>query len=273
MDIIKSDKLARTEKAHAFYALEAAGTEEAKGVLLGALDDLELDYGDRTRAAVALADVANPTDEVVQALASASQWQAGDEKDDGLADFQNTALLALGKMVSSTAEAHPALSEAAKTEILGKLAQADVPLRLGAAVAAVGNTDDVAMWSEIAQQLDHDNAYIRITAATSAGQLQPPGIWQTMLGKLGTETDPSVRLAMLKSLLQAGLVPEGEVAGVIALMQSEADPKTRVLLVKLLGMLEDNAIAKAALVEQLKGEKDMIVLVEIGKYVDAAKHL
>lgn len=271
---IKAGQLDRTESAHAFYALESAGTPESKAALVDALRDAELGWGDRSRAATALADVPFPDTAIVEELAKASTWQPGDELDGALADFQNGATLALGALGGAAGEEFPDVAAAVKEKLLGRLEVAKDPLRLAAAIGASGNTGDASLWPNLAPNLDHENPHVRSATAIAAGQLQPDGIWPNLVAELGSETDSTVRLSLLKALLHAGEMPADQLAALVPLLATEEDPKVRVFLVKLLGSAAAHLeAAKAALVARLTEEKDPIVLVELGKFVDATKHL
>ncbi|MCB9730192.1 MAG: HEAT repeat domain-containing protein [Deltaproteobacteria bacterium] len=271
---LKTGTMTETERAHAFLGLEMAGTKEAREVLETALADTEMSWADRARAVAALSDIPEPDVAVVQTLTDAARWEGTPIDAHDQRELQNTALLSLGHLADTARAEHPDLSEMVRLELSNRFESTADPNALAAVVGAAGNAKDPALWPEVKDQLSHESPHVREMAANAAVKIGAPDVWVSLLDQLQNETDSRVRSKIVYSLIEAGSVPANAVSTLGQLLASEEHVDVRLMLVRLLGQsAATNPDAMAILVARLESETSPPVMVELGKYVDATKHL
>ncbi|MEZ4265094.1 MAG: HEAT repeat domain-containing protein [Myxococcota bacterium] len=271
---LRKKEMTEAERAHAFLGLEMAGTKEARTVLETALGDTEMSWGDRARAAAALSDIPDPDAAVVQTLTDASRWENTPIDDHELRELQNTALLSLGHLAESAGKDHPELAEMVRLELSNRFQATADPNALAAVVGAAGNSKDPALLPEVKAQLSNPSPHVRQMAANAAVKIGGSDVWVSLLDQLRNEDDSRVRAKIVYSLLEAGAVPPDAVTTLGSLLANEQHVDVRLMIVRLLGQAAaTNPAAMAILVARLESETSPPVMVEMGKYVDATKHL
>ncbi len=271
---LRKAELSDTERAHAFLALEMAGTKEARKVLETALGDTDMSWGDRSRAAAALSDIPEPDEAVVRTLTDASRWENTPIDDHNQRELQNTALLSLGHLAQTAGEEHPELAEMVRLELSNRFQATADPNAMAAIVGAAGNAGDPALWPEVKAQLSSPSPHVRQMAANAAVKIGAPDLWSSLLDQLRGEGDSRVRAKIVYALLEAGAVPPEAVTTLGALLAGEEHVDVRLMIVRLLGQVaQSDPAAMAILVARLDTETSPPVMVELGKYLDATKHL
>lgn len=271
---LRKKDMSETERAHAFLGLEMAGTKEARKVLETALADTDMSWADRSRAVAALSDIPEPDEAVVQTLTDASRWENTPVDDDNLRELQNTALLSLGHLAETAGKDHPELAEMVRQELSNRFQATADPNAMGAIVGAAGNAKDAALWPDVKSQLGSPSPHVRQMAADAAVKIGAPDVWGSLLDQLVGEDDSRVRAKIVYSLLEAGAVPPEAVTTLGSLLASEEHVDVRLMIVRLLGQVAgSNPSAMAILVARLDTETSPPVMVELGKYLDATKHL
>jgi HEAT repeat protein len=271
---LRKKEMSEAERAHAFLGLEMAGTKEARKVLETALGDTDMSWADRSRAAAALSDIPDPDAAVVQTLTDASRWENTPIDDHNLRELQNTALLSLGHLAETAGKDHPELAEMVRLELSNRFQATADPNALAAVVGAAGNAKDPALWPDVKTQLTHASPHVRQMAANAAVKIGAPDLWVSLLDQLRGEDDSRVRAKIVYSLMEAGAVPPEAVATLGSLLANEQHVDVRLMIVRLLGQVAgSNPAAMAILVARLDTETSPPVMVELGKYLDATKHL
>lgn len=271
---LRKKEMSESERAHAFLGLEMAGTKEARKVLETALGDTEMSWADRARAAAALSDIPEPDVAVVQTLTDASRWENTPIDDHSARELQNTALLSLGHLAEVAGKDHPDLAEMVRLELSNRFESTADPNALAAVVGAAGNAKDPALWPQVQKELGNQSAHVREMAAKAAVKIGAPDVWVSLLDQLRNEGDSRVRAKIVYALIEAGAVPPEAVSTLGGLLATEEHVDVRLMIVRLLGQAAANdPAAMAILIARLESETSPPVMIEMGKYVDATKHL
>ncbi len=193
-----------------------------------------------------------------------------------------TVLLVLGMAVvlcvdllpAGRASTRPELAEMVRLELSNRFQATADPNALAAVVGAAGNAKDPALWPDVKTQLTHASPHVRQMAANAAVKIGAPDLWVSLLDQLRGEDDSRVRAKIVYSLMEAGAVPPEAVATLGSLLANEQHVDVRLMIVRLLGQVAgSNPAAMAILVARLDTETSPPVMVELGKYLDATKHL
>lgn len=235
-----------------WLGLGLAGGKEAHAVLAEALGDRRLGSVDRLRAMASLASVPDPDRAVTDALM-------------GTRD----ASLALGTLAHNAA-----VPPEEKQRILGAIGadldRASTPEARITALTAASNAADGALRDRVAALAGSDDPQVSAAAYRALKKMDglPPA--GDLLDAFARSTDAHEQSAIAEALGGAKL-DEAAVARAIAMLQGEPPAGVRATLVSLLGAVSaDSAAAKAALVAQLKVEKEPAILTLIGRFIRPA---
>ena len=258
-------------KVHAplFLALERTGTPQAEHALAQGVRDPRLGGVDRMRAAVALADVAHPTQQAVDALVTQARQRGGDV--DGQ-DVARSALLALGTLGRNSATTDPSLAVQVRRELDGRLRGQSPSDEVLTDLDAVGNSGDGELLADV-EPFTHDSAaQVRMHAAEAYRRGEEARDEARLLAWLRVEPDAGVRRAIVASLTErvqgdGGQVSDDLVTATNQVLTSEPDPQVRGLLISLLGPVAASVpAAKQALIAQFHRESQPELLALIGRY-------
>jgi hypothetical protein len=254
-----------------FLALELTGTAQAEHALAAAIGDGGFVEVDRMRAAVALADVAHPSQRAFDALV-AGAGQTGD------VDVASTSLLALGTLGHNAATSQPALAARVHDELSVRLGRGGSNSTVAATLDAVGNAGDPTLFAAVAPYAAHASPQVRAHAAgayrRSSGAADPAGE-AALLSWLQSEPEASVRRAIVATLVErahtgGGTLSSALLATVIERLPMEADAQARSGLVVLLGGVANQIpAAKQALVAQFHRETEVRLQQQIGQFCSA----
>jgi hypothetical protein len=254
-----------------FLALELTGTAQAEHALAAAIADRGFAEVDRMRAAVALADVAHPSQRAFDALV-AGAGQTGD------VDVASTSLLALGTLGHNAAISQPALAARVHDELSAGLGRGGSNSTVAATLDAVGNTGDPTLFAAVAPYAAHASPQVRAHAAgayrRSSGAADPAGE-AALLAWMQREPEASVRRAIVATLVErahtgGGTLSPPLLATVIERLPMEADAQARSGLIALLGGVANQIpAAKQALVAQFHRETEVRLQQQIGQFCSA----
>ncbi|HEX4509370.1 MAG TPA: hypothetical protein VH328_04800, partial [Burkholderiaceae bacterium] len=252
-----------------FLAIERAGTPEAERALAQGVRDQRLDGADRMRAAAALADVAHPSQQAVDALVAEAHSRGGDVEGQ---DVARTALLALGTLGRNTATTDPALAVQARRELDGRLRSQPPADEVLTDLDAVGNSGDGALLEDVEPYTHDGESQVRVHAAEAYRRGESSVEEARLIAWLRIEPDAGVRRAIVASLIErvegaGGDVSDALLATANQVLGVEPDAQVRGLLIRLLGPVAATVpAAKQALIAQFHRESQPELLELIGRY-------
>lgn len=242
-----------------FLGLELSGSEEAREVLSDLLVDARLRPVDRARAASALADLGEPTRGTAELLLTRAQ-------EDGDAMVANVSLLGLGTMSrrSGDDEVQSYVREALREE----LAAAGDEGRARVLLDAMGNSGDPALADVVAAHLDAESPATRGHAAEALGRLDPAESGPRLLARLGAESDPSVRTAIVGAY--HGPPTADAIARMSETLAASTSTSERSAIITWLGnAARSEPEAQGLLVAHLQRETNARLMQQIGAFVPA----
>ena len=259
-------------RASLFLALQLAGDDASRDVLVEATAATDLAAMDRARAAVALADHGEPTQEAADALLA--QVRAGDS-----ADVANVSLLGLGRMTARAPEGSPLRSEL-RASLSEELESATDIHQEIAVIAALGNTRDATFEDALEDRLHADDARARAHAAHALAHMPAERARPRLVEQLESEGSTEVLTSILRSLRgidgQPGseatrsLTPS-ELALCARLLATSQDVDVRAGAIEWLGRSADQREARAVLAGHFPNEPVMQLKQRIGAFVSAAE--
>ena len=254
-----------------FLALELTGTPQAERALAGAIGDRGFSEVDRMRAAVALADVAHPTQQGLDALVAGARLT-------GDGDVASTSLLALGTLGHNAATSQPALTAKVNDELSARLGRGGSNSSVAATLDAVGNAGNPTLFAAVAPYTAHASPQVRAHAAGAcrrSSRAGDPAGEAALLTWLQRELEPSVRRAIVATLAErvhtdGGKLSPALLAAVMERLPIEADAQARSGLIGLLGgVANEIPAAKQALVAQFHRETEVRLQQQIGQFCSA----
>lgn len=254
-----------------FLALELTGTKQAEDALGGVLASSAYSGMNRSRAAAALAGIANPTIHTAETLLAQTHASGGGEEK----DVANASLLALGSLSHRVQTRSPDVAKLTRetlTERLHTLRQAD---DLTATLDAVGNAGDKGLAQAVEPYKKDESAAVRAHAARAYRHMDAATSESGLADWLGTEPDAKVRLAISESLAESAhndsqSLSKNVVDVAIARLAQETDPRARASLIRLIGTaVASEPAAKQALVAQFRREPIEELKVLIGRFLSA----
>jgi hypothetical protein len=266
--LIKTDAVAPDLHSVLFFVLEKTATPAAQRGLVTALRDGELREMNRIRAVHALADVASPLPEAVDAMVDiASRYTESQAQGDSL---PASALLALGVLHQRQRQADGSLAQRVGDHLAEQLVAAPASEQRAVILEAIGNTGDATREATVAAFLGDAEPSVRVAAARSLARLEGPRRDALLAAALGRETEPRVRQATAEAWAKSGSRGGAVVTELASLLERETDDAVKVSLIALLGREAalDEA-AKAALVQELKRARSPHEKREIGRYLSA----
>jgi HEAT repeat protein len=263
---IKSDAVAPDLHSVLFFALEKTATPAAQRGLVTALKDEELREMNRIRAVHALADVASPLPEAVDAMIDvAGRYTESQAHGDSL---PASALLALG--VLHQRQSDGSLAQRVGDLLAERLADAPAAEQRAVILEAIGNTGDAAREAAVAAFLGDAEPSVRVAAARALARLGGPGRDTLLAAALGREIDPRVRQATAEAWVKSESRGGTVVTELAGLLERETDDGVKMSLIALLGReVSHDETAKAALVQALQRAQSPQGKREIGRYLSA----
>jgi hypothetical protein len=256
-----------------FLALQKAGTKEAEGVLVRAMNEDAMGVANRLRAVSALPDVPHPTHATLDALQAASVRTGPTESSDDRT-VRISATYAIGTLEKRARGRDVALAEEARDAIRAKLKTATKD-DLGAALSAVGNSGDGELLADLEPHLASTDPLERREAIQALAAMPPDRDADEFAPTFDGESSPKLRAMLADGYAAqsraAGVAPpDAVVSAAMTRLGTEGDPGVRVKLIDLLGLAAGaRPDVRAALAAQFAAESDPRIQVAIGKYVPA----
>jgi len=258
-------------KVHAplFLAIERTGTPQAERALAEGVRDRRLGGADRMRAAVALADVAHPSQQAVDALVTEARARGGDSE---AQDVARSALLALGTLGRNTATTDPTLAAQARRELDGRLRGQPPSDEVLIDLDAAGNAGDGALLDDVEPYTRDAAPQVRVHAAQAFRRGAGTAEEARLIAWLRAEPDARVRRAIVGSLSERVAGAGGEVSDALLAAANDGlavdpDVQVRGLLIQLLGEVASRVPeVKQALIAQYHRESQPELLALIGRY-------
>lgn len=249
-----------------FLAMQMAGGEVVRRTLAEAMTNPALGVAHRLQAASALADAADADATTVAALQRMAS--ADDETE---RDVRDGALLALGALGGreDTAEG---VSAAARAIIADRLAAPDDDGDLTMAMRAAANSDDPLLADPLYEHLEDPRPAVAREAWDALARLGTLPAASDMLRAWDEAEDGSVRRAIGRAFdARAEPLGTAEVQQMASLLEGDAEPALRAVLIKALGRSAKakDATATEALVRAFRDEDDHRLQVLIGRYLPA----
>ncbi len=254
-----------------YLGLELAGTPEAHDALIEGLSDDHVSRN-RSRAAAALPDISEPSIKTLQALTETAR-NAESESPDDTRLVRNSATFAIGTLEQRTRTSDPALAQQALATLRGTLSTASGDQQQVAALAAIGNSGNPALLTDVMPLLKANERLVRAHAVQAMGHMEPAANQDIFKGLIAREPDAQIRgtiaVTYADQAKRANQTPPLPVVdGAIAQLAQEPDPRVRGLLIELIGpACAGHPGALQALAQQFRRETDPILLRLIGKWV------
>jgi hypothetical protein len=219
-------------RADIYLVLELAGTPQAQKALTLVISGGAATPTDRKRAIIALAGVAQPTTESIEALWSLSRSGASERGRDPAAGTATLALGSLGQRLIATQDDRYA---ALRTDLLsGATGGADAQQR-ASFVHALGNTGDASLSRDIVPLLSDSEPAVRGAAAQSLGTLGTDAAADELMARLQQEKVATVRGAIAESLVSWSSPTPSAMATVRRDIGFEREERARLAMAQVLG--------------------------------------
>jgi hypothetical protein len=257
---LRAGTIADAARPALFLGLELSGSDAARDALSDVLEDPHFRAVDRARAASALSDIGGPTRSTAELLLAQAQHDRSDM-------VANVSLLGLGSMARRSGDDE--VRAYVRDSLDQELATAADETRTRVVLDAMGNSGDPAFVDELGAHLAAESAATRQHAAEALGHLDPAEAGPQLLARIGQETDPSVRAAMVAAYHGP---PTAEA---IALMSDKltasASIPERAAIIKWLGSASrTEPDARERLVAHVHQETNARLVQQIGGFVPAA---
>lgn len=239
-----------------FHALQLSGTSEAKKALIEIIDERALSDIDQARAVSALADLDEPSQEVVDVLLDRA-------KTDDTAG--KVSILAVGTMASRAD--NTALRQHMLTALNDRHSAASYTSERLVLLDAMGNTKDERFLELLNDELGSSTHDIRRHAALALSKLPAEMAKPVLFSRLMEEQDPRVSTTLIKALKKTGAASVELTAALDQLLTQSRDNQ-RTAIVDLLGAQSSND-ARQLLAKQFKREKNVHIKQRIGRYLPA----
>jgi HEAT repeat protein len=246
----------------AFLALERCGTPQARAVLMTALADASMAEMDRARAASALSDVPQPTQESARALVAAAS-----DSQPGL--VAGTGVRAVGHLAERARTLDPEMQQELQQTLRKELAAARNDSRAIDVVDAIGNSGDPYFVPELQQRLADPSPAMREHAARALRRMAPSEAMAPLLARFEVETDPGVQTALADSLAELKVQEPGAIALANERLAVQPPPEVRAALIRWLGAATQQPAARQALIAQFHREQVPQLQQLIGRFVSA----
>ncbi len=241
----------------AFLALELSGSEQARDALSILIYDYSLSKVDQARAASALADLGEPTQEVADLLLERSLH------DD---TASRVSLLGVGSMVTRIDDTnlHEHVVQALDDRYLLASTISDKALILD----TLGNTRDETFVDVLTAELSSDSDITRQHAAKALANMPPEKAQTAIVNRLQDETDARVTTTLVQALVDTG-APMFDIVPVIAEKLKSGNDNQRAVIVQLLAE-QNTEEANQMLIAQFKRETNVHIQQLIGRYLPAS---
>lgn len=246
----------------AFLALERCGTPQARAALMTALADESMTEMDRARAASALSDIPQPTQESARALVEA----ASDSQPKLVA---GTSVRALGHLTERARTLDPEMRRELQAALDRELAAARDTSRAIDVVDAIGNSGDAAFVPALEARMADGSPAMREHAARALRRMAPSDAAAPLLERLAIENDPGVQTALVDTLAALEVREPSAIAMADSQLAKQPAPEVRAALIRWLGAAANEQTARQALVAQFRRESDPQLQQLIGRFVSA----
>lgn|GEM_PF-5821607 len=248
-----------------FLALGKSGTDQAFEVLIELLEDSSAPSITQSRAVYALA-AARPDSMKVAEVFAMQLDRTGVEHDMA----SQSALMAMGIMISKIDDEFSPVKMRLRELIEEQLSNANNEQSMRTALAASSNAADEKMYPVIAQQLDHSSPDIRQRVVKTIGKIGPVTSRTELVKIFSDESNTGLRVTSLDSLTtllnrHKVRANETEISMVVSALKSEEDTQIRASIIRFLGVQSDNSVTRKALIEQVRVEKDPVLLKQLGQ--------
>lgn len=264
LDELRQGKFSQTTHAALFLAIEMAGTEQTRDVLLVAMEDAELSELNRARAASALADHGEPTEVAMNALLERA-------REDRSSMVSTVSRLGLGTMAG---RAEGELGEELHALLGAELDAAESRSDAVAAIDAIGNAADDRFVPKLTEQLAASEPSVRAHAAEALGRMSPEVARDTLVGHLEAEQDPQVVSSTLDGLAaldrRSSQLTDEDIALATAMLATP-NAHIRGRVITWLGQSAARAEVRAVLAAHFHEETDPSLKMLIGKFVSASE--
>ncbi|MEM1025752.1 MAG: hypothetical protein AAGD10_14330 [Myxococcota bacterium] len=256
-DLLLDPALEGGERASVFWALELAGTPEAK-VQLTVLMDAPLAH-DRIRAAAALSQAGEASPEDLRVL-----YGLHEQDEDPM--VRSAALLAFGAAASGApADVQQQVGAQLSADLLAAESTADRRMVL----EAIGNTQDAALLDVAAAHLDAPSVELRVAAA-SALRGMGPGAAAPLKRAFEDESSGKVALAMARSLFELGPAQDADLSWIEARLDQSESSALRARLIEWAGSSSSPA-ARRMLAARFDVEPSARLRRLIGRFVPGSE--
>ena len=231
--------------------------------------DIEMD--NRMRASCGLASTRNPSDLVIDALLSAPMGEYSGADDDGRF-FQRTALVHVGARANQRygrlTEEH---TERVRQRLNEAISNAEELNEKTAALAAIGNSGDRELLSELTPHLEDSEALVRRQTVRSLRFMANPELDEVLITHSTSDEDVDVRMSATGTLsdrTRRRRISDAQAAAIGQSLATEQDGEVRSLQIGYLGRaVPYSTVAKEALVAHFREETRSRNLAYIGKFV------
>lgn len=269
LDSIKAGEVDQRLHSVLFFTLTKVGTPEVQRALANVMNDVEHSEANRMQAIHALADVAKPLPESVDAIIE----MAKTFEPDGENNLESTALLALGVVERQqlNGEARE-LGKRAADVLLEKMKREDAgDYEKAVLVDALGNTGNPQHAQTIIDQFNDDAPVVRVSAARALARMDLPNTEQALLDAMSRETVADSRREIASAwATKGGQVGVYDTGKLIEMLGKEREESVKLSMIAVLGREAATQPAiKSALVNQYEKETSTKVKYAIGKYLSA----
>lgn len=259
---LRGDGIPEVLRAAAFFALERCGTPQARAALMTALADESMAEMDRGRAAWALADVPQPTQDSARALVDAAS-------DSQPKLISGMSVRALGHLTERARSLDPEMHLELQQTLSRELDDAGDDSRAIDVVDAIGNSGDTYFVPALDERLADPLPAMREHAARALRRMPPSEATAPLLTRLDVETDPGVQIALVDTLTELEVREPSAIALANQQLAAQPTPEVRAALIRWLGASADQPSARQALVAQFHREQVPQLQQLIGRFVSA----
>ena len=268
VDVIKKEELPANKHSLAFLALELSTTQEAQDALRQVLTSEEHSPMNRMRAAIALQDAANPSQESIDSLINTMHDLKKGSLNESEQDVARTAALSLGTLISKQWEKNPQIAQESEAKLVKELHSSNNTDTTSVLLESLGNTLDPTLETEVQQYLQDNSEQIRSAAVSAIGALQGPESSTLLTEQFKVEESPTVRRNILKSLSKLEQPSPNVIKLISDSLSSEPLADTRTEMIKFIGPhAKPNSESRKALLKLLETEENTANVRLIGRYL------
>ncbi len=260
-------------RAAVFHSMGRFGGSGARKALVDVLANRDATEGDRARAALALAALPRPDDEVVDALLHAARRDDGWRSEND--DAGHSAALAMGMLAKGQRGKNEAVVKRVHDE-LRKGLSGDDPQRLAESLSAVANSGDERLLEAAMKLNAHKVDEVRARAANTVRLMKPAETEKAVAAWLLREKSPVVLRQLAMAATEAATIHHTSPSSAIIDAAGKGldriyDAMARRALIRLLGAHKSDPKAQALLKKAFRRGWDPATKALIGTYLSAAQ--